>query len=203
MDLNDLNNNLRNNLCKNAVKIGQRVLLRYPVDADRDEFVALRRASRDHLERWEPIPPSGLDLYSPEAFNRELETHNTDREQRWLVCLIDTGAIIGRIALGNIERGPFQNGRFGYWIGSTYTGQGLMSEALSLAVEHAFASIEQGGLGLHRVCANILPRNVESRRVLEKVGFVQEGYSEQYLQIQGVWEDHERWAMTIDQHLGR
>ncbi len=181
------------------VALGERVLLRYPIFADREEFVALRRASRDHLEQWEPIPPSGLDLYSPEAFDRELETHNTQDSQRWLVCMIDNDAIIGRIALGNIERGPFQNGRFGYWIGSAFAGQGLMSEALSLAVEHAFASIEDGGLGLHRVCANILPRNVASRRVLEKVGFVQEGYSEKYLQIQGVWEDHERWAMTKEQ----
>lgn len=188
MDIKDLSNV--------AVRIGERVLLRYPTDADRDAFVALRRASREHLERWEPIPPSGLDLYSGEAFDRELETSNTDRDQRWLICMKETGSVIGRITLGNIERGPFQNGRFGYWIGADYAGQGLMSEALSLAVAHAFESSEEGGLGLHRVCANIMPSNVASRRVLEKVGFVQEGYSEKYLQIQGVWEDHERWGMT-------
>lgn len=189
MDLNDLSNV--------AVRIGERVLLRYPADSDRDAFVALRRSSREHLERWEPIPPSGLDLYSEEAFDRELETSNTDRDQRWLICMKDTGSVIGRIALGNIERGPFQNGRFGYWIGAEYAGQGLMSEALSLAVAHAFASGDEGGLGLHRACANIVPSNGASRRVLEKVGFVKEGYSEKYLQIQGVWEDHERWAKTV------
>lgn len=191
MDLNDLPNI--------AVKIGERVVLRYPTASDRDEFVALRRASREHLERWEPIPPSGLDLFSPDAFDRELESSNIDREQKWLVCLRDTGAIVGRIGLGNIERGPFQNGRFGYWIGGAYAGQGLMSEALSLAVAHAFIRSEDGGLGLHRVCANTLPRNVASRRVLEKVGFACEGLSEKYLQIQGVWEDHERWGMTQEQ----
>lgn len=179
-----------------AIRIGERVCLRYPVDADRDEFVALRRSSREHLEQWEPIPPSGLDLFSPEAFDRELESSNTEREQKWLVCMRDTGAVVGRIALGNIERGPFENGRFGYWMGAEYAGQGLMSEALSLAVTHAFAGSDDGGLGLHRVCANTLPRNVASRRVLEKVGFVREGLSEKYLQIQGVWEDHERWGMT-------
>lgn len=181
--------------------IGQRVLLRHPCIADRDEFVELRVSSREHLERWEPIPPSGLDLYSNEAFDRELETHNTPESQRWLVCMKDTGAIAGRIALGNIERGPFQNGRFGYWIGSKYARQGLMSEALSLTVAHAFAPSDEGGLGLHRVCANIMPSNGASRRVLEKVGFVQEGFSEKYLQIQGVWEDHERWGMTAEVNL--
>ncbi|MGJ8637415.1 MAG: GNAT family N-acetyltransferase [Phycisphaerales bacterium] len=178
------------------IAIAERALIRGFSECDRDAFVALRRFSRKHLERWEPIPPSGLDLYSEEAFDRELETSNTDRDQRWLICMRETGSVIGRIALGNIERGPFQNGRFGYWIGADYAGQGLMSEALSLAVAHAFAPSDEGGLGLHRVCANIMPSNVASRRVLEKVGFVQEGYSEKYLQIRGVWEDHERWGMT-------
>jgi len=185
------------------VAIGNRLVLRHLAIDDREAFVALRLASREHLEQWEPIPPSGLDLYSPEAFDRELETSNTEREQRWLMCLKETNEIVGRIALGNIERGPFQNGRFGYWIGAGFSGQGLMSEGLSLAVGHAFAGSDVGGLGLHRVCANTLPRNVASRRVLEKVGFVREGLSEKYLQIQGVWEDHERWGMTACQHLGR
>jgi ribosomal-protein-alanine N-acetyltransferase len=175
-----------------------RVLLRFPVASDRDAFVALRRSSRAHLEPWEPIPPSGLDLYSPEAFDRELTNHNTEREQRWLIIERETGQLAGRIALTNIERGPFQNGRFGYWIGEQFQGRGLMTEALNLAVSHCFRSPEQGGLGLHRVCANIVPRNFRSRSLLERVGFVREGFSPKYLQIQGVWEDHERWATTND-----
>lgn len=190
MDIHDLP--------KVAVAIGERVLLRYPVESDRDEFVALRQSSREYLEQWEPIPVDGSDSFAATCFDREITHANTAREQRWLICLRDGGAIAGRIALGNIERGPFQNGRFGYWIGAAFAGQGLMSEGLSLAVGHAFASAEDGGLGLHRVCANTLPRNIASRRVLEKVGFTREGLSEKYLQIQGVWEDHERWGMTAE-----
>jgi ribosomal-protein-alanine N-acetyltransferase len=178
------------------IKLGQRTALRYPDADDRDAFVALRQRSRAHLEQWEPIPPSGLDLYSPEAFDRELEMHNTEREQRWLVIERDSNTIVGRIALTNIERGPFQNGRFGYWCGAEFQGKGLMTEALTLAVEHAFTPSDQGGLGLHRVCANIMPSNTRSRTLLQRVGFVKEGFSENYLQIQGRWADHERWALT-------
>jgi len=177
---------------------GEHISLRFPVAADRDEFVALRKSSREHLEKWEPIPPSGLDIFSSEAFDRELDLHNTEREQRWVIIENGTGKIAGRIALGNIERGPFNNGRFGYWLGSGFEGKGYMFEALTLAVRHAFASREDGGLGLHRVCANIMPSNGRSRTLLERVGFVKGGYSEKYLQIRGVYEDHERWAMTID-----
>ena len=74
-----------------------------------------------------------------------------------------------------------------------------MFEALTLAVNHAFATRDDGGLGLHRVCANIVPSNERSRALLVRVGFVKEGYSEKYLQIRGVYADHERWAMTVEQ----
>lgn len=176
-----------------------RVILRFPTESDRDQFVALRQSSRAHLEPWDPIPPSGLDLYSSAAFDRELETHNTDREQRWLIIERATNQIAGRIALTNIERGPFQNGRFGYWIGEPFQGKGLMSDALTLAVAHCFRPITESGLGLHRVCANIMPSNARSRNLLERTGFIKEGFSEKYLQIRGNWEDHERWALTIEQ----
>ena len=180
--------------------IADRVLLRYPAPGDCDAFVDLRRSSRAHLEQWEPIPPSGLDLYSPEAFDRELESHNTPVQQRWLVIERSSNSIAGRIALTNIERGPFQNGRLGYWCGAGFEGKGLMAQALTMVVGHCFAPQELGGLGLHRVCANIMPSNTRSRKLLERVGFIKEGYSEKYLQIQGRWEDHERWALTSERH---
>lgn len=182
----------------NWIQTAETVGLRYPLESDRAEFVTLRQSSRAHLEPWEPIPPSGFDLYSSQAFDRELELSNTEREQRWLIIEHQTNQIAGRIALGNIERGPFQNGRFGYWLGSAFEGQGLMHQALTLAITHAFKPIDQNGMGLHRVNANIMPSNIRSRALLQRVGFVQEGYSKNYLQIQGQWQDHERWAMTKD-----
>ena len=178
------------------IAIGERVLLRSPHESDRDAYVRLRQRSRDHLERWEPIPPDGSDAFSPMVFDRELALSSTDRERRWLIVEQSSRAIVGRVALGNIERGPFQNGRFGYWIGKGFEGKGYMFEALSLAITHAFKPEPEGGLGLHRVCANVMPINERSKRLLERIGFTKEGYSENYLQIAGNWEDHERWAMT-------
>lgn len=189
---------MSSNPASSSIAIGTQITLRFPVESDLSEFVALRIASREHLEKWEPIPPSGLDPFSPEAFDREIELHNTEREQRWVIIENTTGKIAGRIALGNIERGPFNNGRFGYWLGAGFEGKGYMHEALALAVKHAFTPIVDGGLGLHRVCANIMPSNGRSRALLERVGFAQEGYSEKYLQVRGVYEDHERWAMTVE-----
>ena len=47
-----------------------------------------------------------------------------------------------------------------------------------------------GPLALHRVEANIMPRNQASLRVAEKCGFQPEGLARRYLCINGVWEDH-------------
>jgi ribosomal-protein-alanine N-acetyltransferase len=180
-----------------ALQTGPTVHIRLMRESDRDAFVALRVASRSHLERWEPVPPSGLDLYSAELFDREMASVDTDASQRWMVVRNADGVPLGRIAMTAIERGPFQNGRLGYWIGAAHAGQGYMSEGVGLAVRHAFAA-----MGLHRVCANIMPANAASRRVLERNGFVREGFSEKYLQIAGRWEDHERWAITRERWPG-
>ncbi len=169
--------------------------IRFPHERDQHEFVSLRQRSRAHLEPWEPIL-DGIDSFGDGCFDRELASCRTDREQRWLIIENETNQIVGRIALGNIERGPFNNGRFGYWIGAGFEGRGYMFEAMQLAIAHAFRLEAEGGLGLHRVCANVIPRNTRSSRLLERLGFVKEGYSKGYLQIQGVYEDHERWAMT-------
>jgi ribosomal-protein-alanine N-acetyltransferase len=47
-----------------------------------------------------------------------------------------------------------------------------------------------GEYGLHRIEANIIPRNAASLRVAEKAGFLPEGIARKYLKIHGVWEDH-------------
>lgn len=175
-------------------------MLRFPMESDREAFVSLRQRSRPHLEPWDPIPPSGLNLYSEEAFERELETCNSEREQRWFIFSAANQMLVGRIALTNIERGVFLNGRLGYWVGAEFQGQGLMTEALKLVVEHCFAPEEHAGLGLHRLCANIMPINTRSRALLQRVSFRQVGLSEHYLQIQGSWQAHEHWALTVEQY---
>ena len=53
-------------------------------------------------------------------------------------------------------------------------------------------------LGLHRVQANIIPRNVASVRVAEKAGLRREGLALRYLRINGAWEDHAMYARTLE-----
>jgi [ribosomal protein S5]-alanine N-acetyltransferase len=78
----------------------------------------------------------------------------------------------GKINLNEIVRGPAQSAYLGYWIGAPYAKQGYMTEALPLALSHAFQV-----LGLHRVEANIMPTNRPSLALVRRAGFHREGYS--------------------------
>ena len=54
-------------------------------------------------------------------------------------------------------------------------------------------------LMLHRLQVAIVPRNAASLRVVEKLGLRREGLAERYLEINGVWEDHYRFAITAEE----
>lgn len=126
-------------------------------------------------------------------FGRFLKSARNERSARFVVCLRETGEIVGQCGLGEIVRGPFQSCYLGYWIGAAHTRRGYMSEAVRLALRHAFTQLQ-----LHRVEANIVPRNRASKGLARKVGFRYEGTAKRYLKIAGKWEDHEHWAMTVE-----
>ncbi|MAF65050.1 MAG: RimJ/RimL family protein N-acetyltransferase [Planctomycetes bacterium] len=172
---------------------GDSVLLRRPIPADRDEFVALRRASANFLRPWEPRPARGVDPLGSPAFAAYLEGSRCERRERLLLCEAAGGAIVGGINLNEIARGPFESAALGYWIGAPFARRGYMSAGLVLALHHAFE-----GLGLHRVEANIRPENEASLALVRRAGFRCEGFSPRYLEIDGTWRDHGRWALLVE-----
>lgn len=196
-----------------AVREGQRVLIRHPRGSDEAEFVRVRTASWESLRPWEPTPP-GRNEPEPDqslTFGRILATSNTSESQRFFICLrpdvgsdmrtppTGTGAgasapIIGQVSLNHIGYGALMGATAGYWIASAYEGKGLMAEGLSLALDFAFANLK-----LHRVEANIIPRNTRSIALVERLGFRFEGVAKQLVRINGVWEDHGRYAMLAEE----
>lgn len=101
--------------------------------------------------------------------------------------------LIGKISLNNMVWGGFCSCFLGYKMDEAHINQGYMTEAVGAVVRYGF-----GTLGLHRIEANVMPRNVRSLRVLEKCGFVNEGTSRRYLLINGVWEDHVHMVVLND-----
>ncbi|MFT5286394.1 MAG: ribosomal-protein-alanine N-acetyltransferase [Planctomycetota bacterium] len=68
-----------------------------------------------------------------------------------------------------------------------------MTEGLQFIMKHAFERLE-----LHRIEANIIPTNAPSKALVKRAGFRLEGLSPRYLKIAGAWQDHERWAITVE-----
>ena len=103
--------------------------------------------------------------------------------------------LAGGITLSNVRRRVAQFANLGYWMGHNFAGKGFMTEAVGLVVAYAFESLH-----LHRVHAAFMPHNMASRRVLEKNGFKEEGYAENYLQIDGRWADHVLFGLTRERY---
>jgi ribosomal-protein-alanine N-acetyltransferase len=97
----------------------------------------------------------------------------------------DSVEIIGECGFANIVRGPFQACHLGFSICKRHEGQGVMYEALRCAIDFVFRELE-----LHRVMANYRPENERSHRLLQRLGFEQEGRARSYLKIDGGWRDH-------------
>ena len=151
------------------------------------EILALHRASRS-FHRGKVSPP-----VTPAPFRRYLARCERPDFVGLLIRRRSDGAILGAVELSQISRGGFQSAYLGYYLGAPFTGQGYMTEALALALRHAF-----GALKLHRVEANIQPTNTESIALVKRLGFRKEGYSRRYLKISGRWRDHERWALLAE-----
>jgi ribosomal-protein-alanine N-acetyltransferase len=164
-----------------------RVTLRRLIREDRDEFVGLVNASSEFLYPWVYLPRSAAE------FDRYYERFDRKTAECMVIGVRETGAIAGSVSVNEIIRGPYQRATVGYNAFAPSAGLGYMSEGLGLILRFAF-----NDLGLHRLEADIQPGNEASKRLASRVGFRKEGYSPDFIRIEGVWKDHERWAVTAE-----
>ncbi|MDH6226507.1 ribosomal-protein-alanine N-acetyltransferase [Streptomyces sp. MJP52] len=110
----------------------------------------------------------------------------------WVVEYQDR--LAGQLTVGSITWGSMCSGNVGYWVDEAVAGRGVMPTAVALAVDHSFRAV-----GLHRLEVCIRPENGPSRRVVEKLGFREEGLRSRYLHIDGDWRDHLVYALTVEE----
>ncbi len=178
-----------------AVLAEGEVVLRPYRRADAAQWSEVRQYNEHWLRPWEVTPPgTWAETNSRAAFRlvrRSLKAGVRAGESMPFAICVGPDRLVGHIGLGNIVRRAFSSAYCGYWIDSRVAGRGIMPTALALLVDHAFSAGR-----LHRVEVNIRPENKASRRVVEKLGFREEGYHPHYMYIDGAWRDHVGYAVT-------
>lgn len=150
-------------------------------------------ANRDHLKAWEPKREEAF--FTVAGWTQKLiklnELHKLGLGYYLLIIDRETEQMLGTISFSSITRFPFHACNVGYSLADSAQGRGAMTRALRLAVNYMFKV-----QNIHRVMASYMPRNHRSEAVLERVGFIQEGFAKDYLLINGQWEDHKLTSLT-------
>ncbi|MFC7221472.1 GNAT family N-acetyltransferase [Streptomyces polyrhachis] len=171
----------------------------------RTDRTAIRRTRREDEARWLEAVRASRELHhpwlrlpdTPEGFQRWMDRFDGSGAAGFTVCAPGSGELLGFVNINNIVHGGFRCGALGYGAFAAGAGRGHLTEGVGLVVRHAF-----GPLGLHRLEANIQPGNAASIALVRRTGFRLEGFSPDFLHIDGAWRDHERWAITSEMPLG-
>ena len=176
---------------------GRRVLLRPLVVSDFPAWREVRRRNDAWLTKWEPtrIPGTPDVIEDREAFSVRCSARQRERQlgAGYGFGVFVDGEFAGEINLSSVQRGPFQSAYVGYWIDEAKAGHSYTPEAVVVVARFAFEELR-----LHRIQIAIIPRNRASHRVMEKLAIRDEGTAVRYLEINGNWEDHVRYAVTAE-----
>ncbi|MFM9225871.1 MAG: GNAT family N-acetyltransferase [Actinomycetota bacterium] len=177
---------------------GRRTVLRPLVAQDFNQWSEVRRRNGRWLTRWEPMrlphhpdPETNRDVFAARCNARERERH---AGSQFAFGIFVDGAFAGEINLNNVVRGAFQSATIGYWIDQARAGRSYVAEAVAVLAQWSFEELQ-----LHRLEICIIPHNANSRRVMEKLAIRAEGLAERFLEIDGIWEDHVRYGITVEE----
>ncbi|GAA3889514.1 GNAT family N-acetyltransferase [Streptomyces sedi] len=159
----------------------------------------VNQRNRDWLRPWEatiPPPPHGHLAPRRPTFRQMVRHLRAEAQSGRMLPFVVTyqGQLAGQLTVAGITWGSMCSAHIGYWVDRSVAGRGVMPAAVALAVDHCFHS-----LGLHRVEVCIRPENGPSRRVVEKLGFREEGVRPRFLHIDGGWRDHLVFALTAEE----
>ena len=111
-------------------------------------------------------------------------------DETWALVLREEVRPIGSVGLHKTREENVRE--LGYVLSEEYWGRGIMPEAAEAALRFAFEE-----LGLSKVTVGHIPFNMQSKRVIEKLGFSYTGYFEKaFERFDGVKMDEYRYEMT-------
>lgn len=170
-----------------------RVRLRPLRMRDAAAYAEVRAANTYWLRPWDATSPDQSHYHSYGQMRRDQNRSGRRGESIPLVIEVD-GRLAGQISLTCVVWGSMRGGALGYWIDSRLAGRSITPTAVAMLTDHVLL-----GCGMHRVEVNIRPENHASLRVVEKLGFRDEGLRQRFLHIDGDWRDHRTFALTVEE----
>lgn len=172
------------------------VLLRPLGRRDRWYWQDARSRNREWLKQWDATNPDGkvINPTFQDVFRQSKQSAKNGNA--YMFAIEVDGQFVGQITLGNVIWGSLREAYIGYWIDERHANRGIMTTSVALLTHYALLEAN-----LHRIEIAIRPENAPSLRVVEKLGFRNEGIRPRFLHIDGNWRDHLIFVMTSEEIL--
>lgn len=169
-----------------------------------EEDIEFFRENRNRREIRRPL--TDVSPRNHEQVEEQFEERlYEDDGMTFLVCTGDEQAMrtgdaeeltrVGEVAIPWVNQ-PHGVGMLMYWAAPEHQGEGYISDATSLLLDHAF-----GERRLHKVWAMVIAPNEPSQTVLEKLGFEREGHYRKETFYEGEYVDSYRYAILAEEWL--
>lgn len=159
---------------------------------------------RENAELFEPWEPKRSANFYTLSYHKALLTaeYNQIADGKliryWVFLKNHPDEIIGSICFQNFLREPYCSCSLGYKFSGKHQHLGYATESINKSIQILYDTY-----GIHRIDAFIMPENLSSIRLIERLGFVYEGTSKAYARINGRWADHLHYALINHKETGR
>ncbi|GAH43735.1 unnamed protein product, partial [marine sediment metagenome] len=143
--------------------VTERLVIRPLVDKDVEELFAIY-SDPEVMKFWSTIPWTKL-AQAKELIDENAEAFKTGSHIQFGIEAKVEQNLMGTCILFNFSE-QCKRAEIGYILGKPFWGHGYMSEAISALINYAFSDME-----LHRIEADIDPRNLPSLKLLKRLGF--------------------------------
>ncbi len=169
--------------------------------SDTDMTEQVLKYYSDNKAFFAKYEPSRDDSYFTYEYQNALlrQEHSNIEKQTgayyYYYLKIDPDHVIGSISFSRIRREPYLSTIFGYNIDERFQGQGYCTEACRAAIADVLEKTH-----IHRIESRVLTDNDRSIRVLERLGFFEEGFEKRSILIGGEFRNHLRYAYLNEEY---
>lgn len=172
---------------------GKRIIVSSVCESDLESLLSYEIKNR---ELFEPFcitrnPDFYTVDYQINNINRIIKHQNDDIEFVFLIRLMGSNTVIGKINLDSIIKYKYiSSASIGCTLDNDYQKKGYMTEAFNLVLDFCFNT-----LNLHRISAQIQNHNENSKKLTNRLGFKFEGVNRELAFINDKWVDHNLYSL--------